>query len=96
MRRFFSVLFHASGAPFAQALLVFLCLACAAYAQDSVLKIERELADDFVKASEPFDVSTGSFTVAVRARLIEPGGEKGNGADNAMLWNVSDGWDHGI
>ncbi|MBR0225290.1 MAG: right-handed parallel beta-helix repeat-containing protein [Thermoguttaceae bacterium] len=96
MRRFFSVLFHASGAPFAQALLVFLCLACAAYAQDSVLKIERELADDSVKANEPFDVSTGSFTVAVRARLIEPGGEKGNGDDNAMLWNVSNGWEHGM
>ena len=64
-------------------------------AQDSTLTVERELIDDSVKSDEPFDASSGSFTVAIRAKLIEPGSEKGNGDGNAMLWNVGNGWNDG-
>lgn len=66
-----------------------------ASAQDSVLTIDRELTDDSVKSEEPFDVSTGSFTVAVRAKLINEGNEPGNGDNLGMVWNVSNGWDSG-
>ncbi len=64
-------------------------------AQDSTLTVERELIDDSVKSDAPFDASSGSFTVAIRAKLIEPGSEQGNGDGKAMLWNVADGWNCG-
>ncbi len=64
-------------------------------AQDSTLTVDRELIDDSVKSDGPFDASSGSFTVAIRAKLVEPGGETGNGDGKAMLWNVGNGWNDG-
>ena len=66
-------------AAFCVAALVFLALSPRVGAQDSTVAVERELVDDSVKSDAPFDASSGSFTVAIRAKLVEQGGEKGNG-----------------
>ena len=78
------------------AYLVISALVVRVNAQDSTLTVERELVDDSIKSEEPFDASSGSFTVAIRAKLVEQGNEKGNGDDNSMLWNVGNGWDFGV
>lgn len=83
-------------AAFCVAALVFSALSARVGAQDSTVAVERELVDDSVKSDAPFDASSGSFTVAIRAKLVEPGSEKGNGDDNSMLWNVGNGWDSGV
>ena len=63
-------------------------------ASDNVLHVNRQLVDDSVKDAEPFPAQS-SFTIAVDAKIVEPGSEKGNDGSNGMLWNVGNGWDEG-
>lgn len=63
-------------------------------APDNVLHVNRQLVDDSVKDAEPFPAQS-SFTIAVDAKIVEPGSEKGNDGSNGMLWNVGNGWDEG-
>ena len=76
-------------------LSVVLFFAAFASAQDAVINVGRELCDDSVQGASP-DVSSGSFTVAVRAKLLEPGAEKGNGDSLGMIYNVATGWYDGF
>ncbi|MGI6402462.1 MAG: right-handed parallel beta-helix repeat-containing protein [Thermoguttaceae bacterium] len=78
------------------ALLAALFLTPQIGAQDTTIVVDRELVDNSVKAEDPFDASAGSFTVAVRAKILEQGSEPGNGDGLGMIWNVSNGWDSGM
>ncbi|MDO5310033.1 MAG: hypothetical protein Q4G03_11170, partial [Planctomycetia bacterium] len=68
---------------------------CVSLAQDNTLAVERELCNDSERFEEPFDASTGAFTVSVLARIISQGDEPGNGDQLGMIWNVGSGWNDG-
>ncbi len=79
----------------ASLLSVVLFFVAFASAQDAVINVGRELCDDSVQGASP-DVSSGSFTVAVRAKILAPGAEKGNGDSLGMIYNVATGWYDGF
>ena len=65
-------------------------------AQDFAVNVGRELCDD-AEVGETPDVSSGSFTVGARVKLLEPGGKRGNGdAVNGMIFAVGNGWNDGF
>lgn len=65
-------------------------------APDFVADIQKELCDDAVDTGYIPDVSTGSFTVAMRVKLFAQGNEPGNNGTNGMLYCVSSGYTDGF
>ncbi len=64
-------------------------------AQDSIVVVQKEICDERVLGETP-DLSTGSFTVAARIKLIEQGSEPGNGDNLGMVFSVGNGWTEGF
>lgn len=69
--------------------------ASTAFGQDATIEVGKILVDKAVKGTKP-DLSTGSFSVALRFKLEAPGNEVGNGDGLGMLFSVASGWHDGF